>query len=77
MKRFSGAVSGILFAVAWVLGALAVWEKAVNLTGRTLVFVGSYAPSRLIEWSAVVLLFVIALHQREIMRLTRDRGSPG
>jgi len=71
MKQLSSVASRILFAGAFVLAALAIWEKLANLTGRTLVFLSGYAPSRLLEWAAIALLFVIAIQLREIKQVTR------
>ncbi len=56
----------VLFVAAFALAGLAVLEKLANLFGFTLAFAVSYPPSRLLELSAVALLFVIALQLREI-----------
>jgi len=77
MMQLSSVSSRILFAGACVLASLAIWEKLANLMGRTLVFLGGYAPSRLLELAAVALLFVIALQLREIKQITRGPGSSG
>ena len=66
MSQLSSVASRILFVGAFLLAALAVLEKVVNLFGFKLVVVGGYAPSRLLELSAVALLFVVALQLREI-----------
>ena len=54
----------VLFLMAFGLAALAALEKLVNLAGYTILRV--YAPSRVIEFAVVVLLFVIALILRDI-----------
>jgi hypothetical protein len=64
-----------LFVVAVVLAGLAVWEKLANLFDRTLVFLASYPPARLLEVTVVVLLFVIALELREIRHQGRTRAA--
>jgi hypothetical protein len=66
MTQLPSIASRILFVVAFVLAGFAVWEKVANIMGRTLVFVGSYAPARLLELAAIALLFVIVLQLREI-----------
>ena len=77
MIQLSSMSSRILFAGACILAAFAIWEKLANLMGRTLVFLGGYAPSSLLNWAAIALLFVIALQLREIKQLTRGPGSAG
>jgi hypothetical protein len=69
MQQLSSLASRALFILAFVLAGCAVWEKIVNLMGRTLVFLGGYGPSRLLELAGVALLFVIALQLREIRHL--------
>lgn len=66
IDQIAGVVTRILFVFAFILGGLALWEKLANLTGRSLAFLGGYAPARLAELAAVVLLFVIALELRAI-----------
>ena len=75
MNALSSLASRTAFVLAFVLAALAVWEKLANLMGRTLVFVGGYTPSRLLEFAAVVLLFVIALQLREIKHEARPGST--
>ena len=70
-------ISRILFAGSFVLAGLAVWEKLANSLGFTLTFLRGYAPSRLLELSAVALLFVIALQLRELKYLTAGTKGPG
>jgi hypothetical protein len=66
IDQIAGVVTRTLFVFAFILGGLALWEKLANLTGRSLAFLGGYAPARLAELAAVVLLFVIALELRAI-----------
>ena len=65
MKQLISLVSRILFVGAVLLTGLAVWEKLVNSFGFTLLR-GVQEPWRLVQYSVVVLLFVIALQLREI-----------
>jgi hypothetical protein len=60
-----------------MLAGLAIWEKLANLTGRTLVILGGYTPSRLLELAAIALLFVIAIQLREIKRALPGAPSSG
>ncbi len=64
MEKLSSIVCRILFIGSFVLAALAVWEKLANIFGYTLLRV--FTPWRLLEFSAIALLFVIALQLREI-----------
>jgi hypothetical protein len=65
MKGVTSLVSRLFFLAAFVLGGLAVWEKIANVLGYTLLR-NHYSPARMLDLSAVVLLFVIALQLREI-----------
>ena len=64
MERLYSIVCRVSFIIAFILAGLAIWEKLANLLGFTLM--RSYSPWRLLEFAAVVLLFVIALQLREI-----------
>jgi hypothetical protein len=75
IDQIAAVVSRILLAIAFLLGGLALWEKLANMVGRSLAFLGGYAPARLAELAALVLLFVIALELRAIMKsVSVDRG---
>jgi hypothetical protein len=74
MRQLSSTASRVLFGVSVVLAGLAIWEKAANLFGLHLSFLGQYSPSRLLELTAVALLFVIAIQLREIKQ---GRSGPG
>ena len=75
MQQLTTIVCRILFVVAFLLAGLAVWEKLVQLFGYTILRGSSFGPWRLLEFSAVILLFVIALQLREIKMSLRARGS--
>ena len=64
MERFSSVISRGFFLLAFILASVAVGEKLAHLFGYTLIRI--YSPWRLLEFAAVVLLFVIALQLREI-----------
>ena len=70
IKQLSSLASRTLFAGSFVLAGLAVLEKLSNLFGFTLIMLGAYTPSRLLELAAVALLFVIALQLRELKHLS-------
>jgi hypothetical protein len=66
MRSIISIVCRVIFAGAAVMAALAVGEKFFNLLGFTILQATPYSPWRLMEFTAVALLFVIALQLREI-----------
>jgi hypothetical protein len=64
MNAIISLISRVFFVIAFVLAGLAVWEKLANMMGQTLL--RTYTPSRLLELSVVMLLFVIAMQLREL-----------
>jgi hypothetical protein len=81
MQQLTTIVCRILFVVAFLAAGLGVLEKLVQLFGYTILRGSSFfalltvGPWQLLEFSAVVLLFVIALQLREIKMSLRARGS--
>ena len=74
MERLTSIVCRILFGVASLLLVLAILERLIRFFGpRT--FTVLYEPGRLAEFSAIALIFVIALQLREIKILLRGKGS--
>jgi hypothetical protein len=65
MKGVTSLVSRLFFLAAFALAGLAVWEKLANVFGYT-VLRNLYSPARMLEFSVVAILFVIALQLREI-----------
>jgi hypothetical protein len=74
MIALNSLISRVLFIGAFILAGLAVLEKFVNVAGYT-VLRGSYVPSRLLEISAVTLMFVIALQLRDIHHSLTGRAK--
>ena len=74
IQQLTSILCRLLFVVAFLMGCLAAWEKLAQLFGYTILG-GYYQPWRLLEFSAVTLLFVIALQLREIKMSLRARGS--
>jgi hypothetical protein len=73
MERLISLVSRVLVIIAFALASIALWEKVANLFGLTVT--RGYAPWRLLEFTIVVLLFVIALQLREIKTSIRNIGT--
>ena len=69
MNQVTSVVGRILFAGAFLLGGVAVWEKLANLMGLTVVRITT--PARLLELAVIALLFVIALELRDIREQTK------
>jgi hypothetical protein len=74
LTRLISLASRVLFVGSFALAALAAWEKGANLMGLT-VLRGVYTPWRLLEFSLVGLLFVIALQLREIRSSLKGADS--
>jgi hypothetical protein len=73
--KLSSLVSRLFFAGAFLLAGSAMIEKLANLFGYT-ILQGFLGPGRLLEYSAVALIFVIALLLRQIRdTLKADAGS--
>ena len=58
----------IFFVVALVLLIIAVWDRILMFFGWTLTFL-TYHPGRLLELSALLMIFVIALLLRQIREI--------
>ena len=71
-EAWLSAFNRVMFGLALLFFFLAVFEKLANLNGRTISFVG-YAPGRLLEFSGIMLLFVIAVTLRRIRSELRAR----
>jgi predicted Kef-type K+ transport protein len=65
MQRYIDLAYRALFALAILLAALAVAEGVLQILGMSLTR-GAYTPGRLLEFSAMVMTFVIALLLRGI-----------
>jgi len=73
MEKLMSRVSHILFVLSFVFAAFAVWEKLANMFGYTLLRI--YSPGRFLEFSAIALIFVIAIQLREIKLSIKTEGS--
>jgi hypothetical protein len=65
LAKLMSTVSRLFFLGALVLLVIAVSESAVNLFGYTFLR-GSYSGARLLEFAAVLLIFVTAVLLRQI-----------
>ena len=65
----------LLFLGSFVLAGLAIWERAANTLGYTLL--RHYSAGRLLELSVVALIFVLALQVRAIKLSLEKKGQEG
>ena len=70
MEKLTSWVSRAFFLMAFLLMGVAIWEKLINLMDLT--FLRGYAPSRLLEFAAISMLFVIALQLRAVKLVKAD-----
>jgi hypothetical protein len=63
-----------LLGGAFVLASLAVLDWVLNLGGWAITVLKGFPQSRLLEYAAIAVVFVIALELGEIRRRTGGRG---
>lgn len=73
-SKITSLICRILFLASFAIAGVAVWEKLANLMGMTLTR-GYYSNTQLLEFSAIALLFVLALQLREIKSVLSAQGS--
>jgi len=69
--KISSYVSRIFFTLAFLLLFLAFWDKFIGLFGWQISKM-PYEAGRLLEFSAILLIFVIALMLRQIRELLKN-----
>ena len=74
IDRLTSTVCRLFFLGAFVLLALAVAERLANASGYTFVG-GLYQGGRLLEFGALLLVFVIALLLRQVRDELRRRDG--
>jgi len=67
-------VTRAFFFGAFLLLLLGVLDRIAEVFGATLPLLGRYTPGRLLEFSAILLIFVIALLLRQIREELKKRG---
>jgi hypothetical protein len=73
LEKLMSITSRLFFLGAFVLLGLAVIERIANATGYTILRL--YQGGRLLEFAVVLLVFVIAMQQRE-MKQELKSGRP-
>jgi preprotein translocase subunit SecY len=76
IEKLSSVLSRVLFVGCLAAAALAFLEKLLNAFGFTILG-GGYAPSRLLEFAAVGVLFVIAVQLRELKEIEKSARGRG
>jgi hypothetical protein len=74
VEKLLSLMSRVLFLAAFVLLAIAVWERFVNYFGYTILG-ASYTPGRMLEFAGIMLLFVVTILLRQTRDDTRRRGA--
>jgi hypothetical protein len=74
MDAFASMVSRVFFLVAFVLLGLSVFEALANLRDYTILR-GTYTAGRLLEFAAILLIFVMAILMRQVREELRKRGA--
>jgi hypothetical protein len=74
LEKWISAFSRIFFVLAFAVLAVAVIERIVNFAGYTIVG-RMYTGGRLLEFSGILLLFVIAIQIREVRETIRALRS--
>jgi len=65
IQAWSSTISRVFFTLSFLFLIVAVIEKLANISGYTLVG-AHYTPGRMLEFAAIMLLFVITLQLRNI-----------
>jgi len=74
LEKITSMISRTFFVLAFALLGLAVIERVVRTFDYT-VLRGTYTAGRLLEFSVVLLLFVLALQLREVREALRSRRA--
>ena len=72
-NKLSKIICRLFFILSFLIAGVAVSEKLANFLG--LEILRGYPPSRLLAFSAVSLLFVIAIQLRDIKKALNKQNS--
>jgi len=75
LEKLSSITSRVFFLGAFVLLGLAVIERVANAAGYTILQL--YRGGRLLDFAAILLVFVIALQTREMKEELKSKRTPG
>ena len=71
LEKALSLINRLFFGVAFVLLGIAVLEKLVNMNGYTILG-AHYTPGRMLEFSGILLIFVVAMLLRNIREELRS-----
>jgi hypothetical protein len=71
IDKMTSVICRLFFAVAFILLIVAVWDRVIILFGWTIAWY--YMPSRLFEFSTMLMIFVIALVLRQIREELKNK----
>jgi len=74
MDALTSLVSRVFFLVAFFLLGVSVFEALANLWGYTILR-GTYTAGRMLEFAAILLIFVTAIVIRQVRDELRRRGA--
>lgn len=74
--QLSSILNRVFFFGAFILLFLAILESVINLFGYTILR-EFYTAGRLLEFAAILLVFVIALLLRQLRDELREKGRAG
>jgi hypothetical protein len=74
LEKFISMASRLFFFGAFVLLGLAVIERITYAAGYELLLLGRFKAASLLEFAAVLLVFVIAMQLREIKGELKRKG---
>lgn len=75
MTRLSSMATRVLFIVAFLLAALALWEKLFKVLGASMF--PDTKPLSMLQTAGVILLFVIAMQLHELKELKQEERWRG
>jgi hypothetical protein len=70
MTKLSSLATRVLFIVAFLVAALALWEKLFKVLGASMF--PDTKPLSMMQTAGVILLFVISMQLHELKELKRD-----
>ena len=71
--QLSSIVARVFFVGAFALLGVSILERVCNFLGYT--FLRGYSPGRLLEYAAVLLIFILAIVLRQVRDQLRHTGA--
>jgi hypothetical protein len=66
MEKLNSLICRVFFVVAFILLAVAVLERLMNVVGYSFMLGSDYQAGRLLEFAVILLVFVITVLLRQI-----------